>query len=206
MKRNICLSLALAVLTLFATAAQAENTRFERSHQINRAHLKFDVAESASKFVFDEAPVFDNGLPAYGNAFITQGYIYPYGTLTGGAAGNGILPDGSPEFPDKVIGEWVCRGYFIGNGVNTETGPWVITTQHYDFYDEPGFDPNREKKSGDTNLITDGYELSDVGVQGKRAVTGGTGIFKRARGEAVQTLLGFNALEGVNLRFEIRPR
>ena len=203
MKRNICLSLALAFLTLFASVAQADNLR------LNRAHLKFDVAESAPKFVFDEAPVFDNGLPAYGNAFITQGYIYPYGTLTGSSAngpGNGILPDGSPEFPDLVIGEWVCRGYFIGDGVNTQTGPWVITTQLYDFYDKPGFDPNVVKQSGETNLVTDGYEIADIGVPGKRAVTGGTGIFKRARGEAVQTLLGFNALEGVNLRFEIRPR
>ena len=203
MKRNICLSLALAFLMLFASVAQADNLR------LNRAHLKFDVAESAPKFVFDEAPVFDNGLPAYGNAFITQGYIYPYGTLTGSSAGgpgNGILPDGSPEFPDLVIGEWVCRGYFIGDGVNTQTGPWVITTQLYDFYDKPGFDPNVVKQSGETNLVTDGYEIADIGVPGKRAVTGGTGIFKRARGEAVQTLLGFNALEGVNLRFEIRPR
>ena len=203
MKRNICLSLALAFLTLFASVAQADNLR------LNRAHLKFDVAESAPKFVFDEAPVFDNGLPAYGNAFITQGYIYPYGTLTGSSAsgpGNGILPDGRPEFPDLVIGEWVCRGYFVGDGVNTQTGPWVITTQLYDFYDKPGFDPNVVKQSGETNLVTDGYEIADIGVPGKRAVTGGTGIFKRARGEAVQTLLGFNALEGVNLRFEIRPR
>lgn len=44
----------------------------------------FDVAEDLSRFVFSPAPVFDDGMPAYGNAFVTQGYIYPAGTLDGG--------------------------------------------------------------------------------------------------------------------------
>ena len=34
----------------------------------------FDVAEDLSRFVHDESPVFDDGMPAYGNAFVTQGY------------------------------------------------------------------------------------------------------------------------------------
>ena len=165
-----------------------------------RYFLRFDVAESGPKFVFDEAPLLDSGLPAYGNSFVTQGYIYPYGTLDGH---NGVNADGSPEFPDKVIGEWTCRGFFIGNGAETESGPWVITTQHYDLYSpyDHGYGP--DKAGTRMNLVTDGYELVDIGVAGQRPITGGTGPFRRASGQADQTLLGHNASEGVNLRFEV---
>ena len=87
----------------------------------------FDVAEDMSRFVFAAAPVFDDGMPAYGNAFITQGYIYPAGTLDGGV--EGTLPNGEPAFPDLVIGEWTCNGYFVGDGMRTETGAIVMTRQ-----------------------------------------------------------------------------
>ena len=54
----------------------------------------FDVAEDITRFVFAAAPVFDDGLPAYGNAFVTQGYIYPAGTLSNGAEGvNPVVAD-----------------------------------------------------------------------------------------------------------------
>jgi hypothetical protein len=129
-------------------------------------------------------------MPAHGNEFVTMGYIYPKGTLNGS---NGVLPDGSPEFPDQVIGEWICRGWFIGEGGNATTGPWVITTQIYDLGEE----------YGDVSLVTDGYELSDFNTVIKRAITGGTGKYNEARGEAEQVLLGFNPTEGVVLRFKL---
>ena len=201
---NIFRILALAVLALVATQTMAEQGNDTITTQLSHSWspiAKFDVAESMPKFMFDEAPVLPSGLPAYGNPFITQGYIYPYGTLEGT---NGVMADGSPEFPDLVIGEWTCRGYFVGNGAETTTGPWVITTQLYDFYEEAGYAAG--KQSTRTTLVTEGYELADVDIEGTRAVTGGTGKYKRARGEARQTLLGFNAGEGVNLRFKIRTR
>ena len=171
----------LALLLSHANAEQASAGIYRQWHQ---QILKFDVAESGPKFVFDETPLLASGFPAYGNAFVTQGYIYPNGTLDGH---NGVATDGSPEFPDQVIGEWTCRGYFIGNGAETATGPWVITTQHYDFYKHRGYAEN--KQSTKLNLVSDGYELVDIDVPGKRAITGGTGRFKRAKGQAVQVLL-----------------
>jgi hypothetical protein len=152
--------------------------------------LRFDVAEDMTRFVFAPAPVHDDGMPAHGNAFITQGYIYPEGTLT---ESNGVLPDGSPEFPDKVLGEWTCRGWFVGDGAHTTSGPWVITTQIY----------NLGAEFGDATLITEGYEVADVGVAIERAISGGTGTYAAARGDGTQVMLGFNATEGVNLRFAL---
>ena len=129
-------------------------------------------------------------MPAYGNPFVTQGYIYPAGTLSGT---NGVLPDGSPEFPELVLGEWTCRGWMIGDGAHTTTGPMVITTQVYNFGGE----------FGAAMLVSDGYELADIGTSIHRAIAGGTGPYATARGEASQTLLGFTEQMGVNLSFEI---
>ncbi len=68
----------------------------------------FEVAEDHTRFAFAPAPVFDDGMPAHGNPFVTQGYIYPAGTLSEGVSGT--LEDGSPAFPDKVLGTWTCDG------------------------------------------------------------------------------------------------
>lgn len=148
----------------------------------------FDVAEDISRFVFSAAPVFDDGGPAYGNAFVTQGYIYPAGTLDGGV--EGTLPNGDPAFPDLVIGEWTCDGYFVGDGMRTETGAIVMTRQVYRFSD------------GDL-LISHGPELVDAGVTVTRAVTGGTGDYADAPAEIDQVLLGMTDGYGVRLQIEL---
>ena len=152
--------------------------------------IRFEIAEDATRFVWAAAPVDEDGMPAYGTAFITQGYIYPEATLD---EGSGVLPDGSPEFPDQVLGQWTCRGWFVGEGMKTQTGPLVITTQLYNF----------GAAFGDATLSTEGYELVDVGVAIERAITGGTGPFAGAAGDGEQTLLGLNATEGVNLSFAL---
>lgn len=161
--------------------------------------LKFDVVENASRFVFAEKPVFDDGLPAYGNSFVTQGYIYPHGFLEGK---EGINAGGEPTFPEKVIGVWTCRGFFVGDGAHTDSGPMVITTQTYDLFRKPGYSGGKYRT--DRLLISEGYELADVNLPFQRPITGGTGPYSRVKGEARQTLLGFNPYMGVRLRFAIK--
>lgn len=153
--------------------------------------IRIDVAENALRFKFDETPLHPDGMPAYGNEFVTEGYIYPRGTLNGT---DGVNPDGTPEFPKKVIGRWTCRGWHVGEGAKTLTGPWVITHQLFDFGDE----------AGRVTIATDGIELVDLDVPVMRAIIGGTGQYANARGEARQTMIGFNQLLGVNLRLEMR--
>lgn len=176
----------------------------ERRLQRRPHRFTVDIAENGTRFAFDEAPVIEggdlDGFPDYGNPFVTEGYIYPEGTLDGT---NGVNPDGSPEFPDKVIGQWLCRGYFVGDGAATTEGAWVYTTQQFAFGDDPD--------SGAETLIVTGYETSEVGGEGSGAVTGGTGRYALARGEALQTLLGFNNADlptmGIVKRvaFDVRP-
>jgi hypothetical protein len=154
--------------------------------------FSFEVAENATRFAFDEAPVFDDGMPGYGNPFVTEGYIYEAGTL---ADGGGVDPDGSPTHPDAVIGTWICEGTLIGDGARTDTGPWVVSTQVFDFDEFDGLDA----------VITSGVEISDVGEEVTRAIIGGTGEHVGAAGTQVQVLEGFNASQGVDLSITFEP-
>ncbi|SFH46350.1 hypothetical protein SAMN04488020_11553 [Palleronia marisminoris] len=151
------------------------------------AHTAFDVAEDLSRFVYGDAPVFEDGMPAYGNAFVTQGYVYPAGTLDGGVEGTN--PDGTPAFPDKVIGTWTCDGYYVGDGFRTVAGTVVVTRQIIVF-------------DGGELLITQGPELAETDVEIVRAVTGGTGDYADAPAEIRQTLLGMSDGYGVRLQME----
>jgi hypothetical protein len=180
----LALVLALATTVGFTTSASSLPTAAD-----DRL-LRFDVAEDATRFIAAKEPAHEDGMPTHGASFISQGYIYPAGTLT---ETNGVNADGSPEFPDQVIGQWTCRGWFVGEGMHTTSGPWVVTTQLYNFGDTFGTD----------TLVSEGYEIADVGKVITRAISGGTGDHLGAQGQLSQTLLGFNASEGVNLSFEI---
>lgn len=154
--------------------------------------IEFDVSEDMTRFIFDKDVAFEDGMPADGSAFITRGYLYKPGTLRGD--GDGVNADGSPQYPDKLIGEWICSGYMINDAGHAKGGVWVFSTQFFQFGDKPGAE----------TIVTQGYELADVNVAISRAITGGTGAFRDARGEGDQTLLGLNATEGVNLRVKLK--
>ncbi len=160
--------------------------------------LNYDVSENMYRFSFSDAPVFEDGLPAYGNTFITQGYVYPDGFLD---EHTGTKADGSPAFPDEVLGIWTCRGYFVGDGAHTESGAMVITTQHWDLYEKPGYKPG---KKSDFVLTNEGYESAEVDVPWHRPITGGTDEYAGAKGEAIQRFLGLNPSEGFDLRVEFK--
>lgn len=153
----------------------------------------FDVSEDATRFRFDDAPVFDDGMPAAGNGFVTQGFIYEDDTLNEGD-GDGVIVDAdgtaSPEFPGQVIGEWTCYGTMINGGARETEDAWVVSTQVYEFED------------GST-LISAGSELPPGAGTQTRAITGGTGDYAGASGEIAQTSTGFNGSEGINVDFSV---
>ena len=171
--------LRMIVLLVIAVSAVAVSAQPADQSQV----LEYEVAEDGTRFIFDDLNLFEDGMPGYGSAFVTKGYIYPAGTLNGT---NGVLENGDPEFPDLVLGDWTCYGWMIGDGARTETGEWVISTQVYKFNDG-------------SILITDGFEIVDFEVPITRAVTGGTGGHRSASGEMVQILHGFTEQMGVNL-------
>lgn len=151
------------------------------------APMAFDVAEDHTRIHMAAAPVNENGMPAHGNAFVSQGYIYPEGTLADGIVG--VLEDGSPAFPDLVLGTWTCDGYFVGEGGNATTGVWIISRQTFAFNDG-------------TTVVTQGTEIADIGQPNLRPVTGATGDFADIDGGLIQTTLGFNDFWGLSATYE----
>jgi hypothetical protein len=199
--------LAAAVLALTgvgaATAATASGSGDHRFRVV-------EVAETGSRFVPDPDLVDAGGVPTRGNYFVTEGYLYRQGTVTcSDGACNGVVYDAegnpSPEFPDRVIGSWTCYGTHTEDAATTTSGPLVVTTQLYDLGAAPGAH----------TIVTNGFELADVGVAIERAITGGTGRDRDARGTQTQTLLGLNNPDlvidgvpffGVTLRVQLAVR
>ena len=183
---------AVAVAALAVAGIGAAYAASDGDDEVPSEAFSFEIAENGTRFAFDEAPVFDDGMPGYGNPFVTEGYIYEAGTL---ADGGGVNPDGSPTHPDAVIGTWICEGTLIGDGARTETGPWVVSNQIFDFGEFDGHD----------TVVTSGVEISDIGKEVERAIVGGTGEHVGAVGTQRQVLEAFNASEGVNLSITFEP-
>lgn len=177
---SVLLTLAILVLLAlsFGSSAQSDMT------------MTIEVAGNGLEFVKQEQPAQEDGLPLHGNPFIIRGYIYPEGTI---GATNGVLEDGSPEFPDLVMGIWICSGFFYGDSLNASTGPYAVTTQIFEFGDT---------ETGENSIMTYGYEVVDIDLPTQRAVIGGTGEYTGASGLQVQTYLGDNPTMGPNLVIE----
>jgi hypothetical protein len=152
--------------------------------------LRFDVAEDGSRFTWSGDPLLVDGMPAGSTPYVTQGYIYPEGTL---GESNGVLADGSPEFPDKVLGQWSCWGWRLGPSGHA-SGPAWLTAHLFNFGD--GW--------GEASLMSEGYSIDDLGVALERVIVGGTGPYAGADGVQQETNLGFNKSHGGNFRYELR--
>ncbi len=164
--------------------------------------LKFDVSQDGNTFKIiaidnGEGGPFDTltneGNLAQGAIFSVLGYIYPEGTLQGGTV-SGTNADGTPAFPDLVLGHWSCRGWFIQDGDPGITGIQLLGQQVF-LFDATG-------KLGRKSIVTEGIDLSldevDLNVKFRRVVFGGTGPFKGARGQQTMTNYGFNDSFGVD--------
>jgi hypothetical protein len=149
--------------------------------------VTIDVAEDlAGKFV----PTFvkpEHTQPERGSFFVTEGRIFPAGTIQG---------DGADFDPNQTghTGIWICRGTHLAAANEIPAAPlWVSTAQLYVL-----------GRQGKEQLSTEGVEGSGTVT---RIVTGGAGNFAGWTGEQQQTFLGFNSTGGVNLRvtFTLRP-
>lgn len=139
--------------------------------------LTVDVAEDFSQFAY--TPVSPGDIPRRGSTFVTEGNIFPAGTI----AGDGATFD--PNGPGS-LGRWTCRGIHLVDAPEIPAASlWVHTAQLFAL-------PNDQR-----SLASDGVEGNSLVL---RAVTGGTGPFKGYVGQQRQEFLGFNASGGVNLR------
>ena len=168
-----------------AYAQEADAGRTSRK----RAPIVFtvDVAEDlAGKFVPTMVKP-EHTQPERGSFFVTEGRIFPAGTIQG---------DGANFDPYQIghIGVWICRGTHLVAAHEIPAAPlWVTTAQLFVL-----------GRQGKEQLSTEGVEGSGTA---RRIVTGGTGNFAGWTGEQRQTFLGINSRGEVNLRvtFTLRP-
>jgi hypothetical protein len=140
--------------------------------------LTYDVAEDFTKFIPTLVKPTD-AAPTRGAWFLTEGNIYPAGTIQG--SGDTFDPNAA-----GAIGRWYCRGTHLVSAAEIPAAAlWVDTAQLY-------FLPSDEQ-----SIVTDGLEGNGVIL---RAVTGATGPYRGYLGQQQQEFLGFNATGGVNLR------
>jgi hypothetical protein len=145
-----------------------------------------DVAEDlAGKFVPFVKP--EHTQPERGSFFVTEGRIFPEGTIQG---------DGATFNPNRTghIGVWFCRGtHLVAASEIPAAALWVNSAQLFVI-----------GRQGKEQIATEGIEGAGTVT---RIITGGAGNFAGFVGEQRQTFLGFNSTGGVNLRvtFILRP-
>ena len=160
------------------TAAQAAKGNYFSAYTL-------DVAIDATTFKIQrEAAVLPTNV-LRGDTFITEGLIYPGGTL----------PSGSTPFPPtsiKPIGKWVCRGVFqIGSAQIAAGGkPLVYSTQYF-------------LLDNGTSIVTEGPE---GGGDFLRAIIGGWDDGIGVRGDVLESPIGSNSTGLFNDRFTFRIR
>lgn len=163
----------------------------------DQVELTFDVSHNALDFVWsgpsDAISDPPNLHPDYGASFTTSGYIYPQGTFDTHGNESGILANGDAEFPDLVIGKWMCSGWFTKNAVEAfaNGGEFVITAQVFDITD-PDY--------GIGTLTTYGTERADF-ISYNRNLTGGSGAYDGVVGQGSEVLVGFNVTGFQNFTF-----
>lgn len=169
---------AIAIGSLAAPLAAAGDR--DRDRKPEPIVFTVDVAEDlAGKFVPTLVKP-EHTQPERGSFFVTEGRVFPAGTIQG---------DGADFDPYRTghIGVWFCRGTHLVSASEIPAAPlWVDTAQLFVL-----------GRQGKEQLATEGIE---GGGTVRRVVTGGTGNYAGWRGEQQQTFLGFNPTGGVNLR------
>ena len=151
-----------------------------RSREPQPIVFTVDVAEDlAGKFVPTLVKP-EHVQPELGSFFVTEGRVFPAGTIEGDGA------DFDP-YRSGHIGVWICRGTHLVSASDIPAAPWWVHTAQV-------FVLGRQAKE---QLATEGIEGAGTLT---RIVTGGTGNYAGFIGEQRTTFLGFNATGGVNLR------
>jgi hypothetical protein len=185
-------SLAALAAMWQPAAALARDRDDDDDDDRERGDLVLDVALLGDTFAPDMGAALDAGAgDLRGVGFFVEGLIYPAGTIP---AGPGFDPASEDAF-----GTWLCRGWLMLHSGRPE--PHAITTQEYLLGIVTPSNPTPRDQ-----LVSSGPE---GGVpRAVRSILGGTGRYRRARGEVVQHLIGTNTtvlnvlgMPGPNLRF-----
>ncbi len=172
----------VAVIALSAPLAEARQSDLAAAKKAAEiVEFTVDVAEDLNgKFVPTLVRPEDTQ-PERGSFYVTQGRVFPAGTIEG---------DGADFDPNRSghVGIWISRGTHLvaASEIPQAETWWVHTAQLYIL-----------GRQGKEQIATEGVE--GIGTV-SRIVNGGTGNYVGWVGEQRQTFLGSNATGGANLR------
>jgi hypothetical protein len=178
-----------SALAAFGALWPVSAARASDNDDQGRASLVIDVACLGFTFrpvfpgppyapVQSTAPPDLGGTDSRGASFIVEGLIYP----------GGEIPDGPGFDPSssEATGHWLCRGWLVS--YVERVLPHALTTQEYLL---AMITP--ESPSPADTLVSSGLE---GGIEvAHRPVLGGSGRYRRARGEVEQRVIGTNTTE-----------
>ncbi len=177
-------AVALALLGIAGTSLRGDDGKHSETRWTT---IVIDVAEDARTAV----PGFTGPAPKRGDTALSNGKIYPGGTIP---AGNGLDIDtltGS-------IGTFVNRGTFNVDLSQILAGAHpVLSATHYYVFSPTG------SLDGENALMSEG---PDFGATTHRVVLGGTGLYRGVIGEVQQETLGNNSTGFGNFRFTFTIR
>jgi hypothetical protein len=181
-----------AMAALWQPEAALAGDRDDDTDDRHRGDLVLDVACLGQTLALDMGAALDAGSgDLRGVGFFVEGLIYRSGTIP---AGPGFDPASA-----EAVGTWLCRGWFMLHGGRPE--PHVVSTQEYMLGVVTPTNPTPRDQ-----LVSSGTEGGVL--RAVRSVIGGTGRYRRARGEVVQHLIGTNTtvlnvvgMPAPNLRF-----
>jgi hypothetical protein len=157
--------------------------------------FSIDIAVDCNRYIENTAQ------PGMGSSFLQEGIIYRPGTLAAhcpNGNGCGINRDGTPEFPQAVIGKWRGWGSFVDAAAGA---PPLYSTQVYELMYENG-----DTTPGEHSLVSQGLEWGSSDLPVKRMVAAGYGRFKQASGAVTQSRIGFNQTQCENYTLDFKLR
>jgi len=210
-KKTLLVSMLMACFGASAQTSEGFEPWGDVAKMIKETGVEAIVQKSKKAGAFEEETwdVCLNGLTyrrtggersALGDSFVVQGYVYPGGTLeemgelTENGYSSGILEDGSPEWPELVVGIWTCRGWLLRGGIQPSYFN-ATTVQHFEIYTETGLN----------QIVTNGYE-NNVPEPNIRPVTGGSGRSLLNRSPQTQLFIGANVFNGPNFKMTFPAR
>jgi hypothetical protein len=180
--------------------AGLDHNTFNRSKAILRdgkIDLELDICcnRHTLRYLNGEA---ENDVHYDKKSFIVEGFIYKKGTFENFGNNCGIKPNGSPEYLDRLIGKWMCKGWYINRGLDTKTGNYIDSTHTYEL---------DTKTALSRILMSNGKEKIDMQDPFDRVLCPGLGAYSKVRGGSViQTNVGINNTEAYNFIFKFRFR
>ena len=184
------ITLAAAALALLGVTALSTKSDEGKHSDARWKTIVIDVAEDARTAVLNQVNP-TNALPKRGDTVITNGKIYPGGTIP---SANGFDIDTAGS-----IGTWVSRGTFNFDFSQAFAGgdPLITSTEQYLFSSTGAL-------KGEDSLMSEGQD-SIIGST-HRVVLGGTGIYRGTIGEVKKEVLGQNSTGFLNHRFTFTIR